>query len=177
LIFFQDRLHRKIILEYAYWFPRSAYSPSVESRIGPKRGFGLTPGELLTKSKTNPYPKSEKPPWGFSPEKFRTQISEIPWVDSTVGLRAHPRRRRRRRWRPRVVRFVEFVKWREVLVEVERDAFRVLALAAAAHGSAALIGLRVRVRANPRWMWSEMRSAYSPSWLPPTAALPNWVKG
>ena len=35
---------------------------SLESRIGPKRGFGLTPGELLTISKTNSYPKSEKPP-------------------------------------------------------------------------------------------------------------------
>ena len=34
----------------------------VKSRIGPKRGFGLTPGELLTISKPNPYPKSEKPP-------------------------------------------------------------------------------------------------------------------
>jgi len=34
----------------------------VEPRIGPTRGFGLTPGELLTISKPNPYPKSEKPP-------------------------------------------------------------------------------------------------------------------
>jgi len=44
--------------------------PSVESRIGPKWGFGLTPGELLTISKTNPYPDNEKPPWGFRLEKF-----------------------------------------------------------------------------------------------------------
>ena len=35
---------------------------TVESRIGPERGSGLTPGELLTISKPNPYPKSEKPP-------------------------------------------------------------------------------------------------------------------
>jgi len=35
---------------------------SVESRIGPKRGFGVTPGELLTTSKPNSYPTSEKPP-------------------------------------------------------------------------------------------------------------------
>jgi len=33
-----------------------------ESRFGPKRGFGVTPGGLLTISKPNPYPKSEKPP-------------------------------------------------------------------------------------------------------------------
>ena len=33
----------------------------VESRFGPKRGFGVTPGELLTISKPNPPPKSEKP--------------------------------------------------------------------------------------------------------------------
>jgi len=48
---------------------------TVESRIGPKRGFGLTPGELLTISKTNPYPKSEKFPWGVNPEKFRNPKS------------------------------------------------------------------------------------------------------
>jgi len=35
---------------------------TVESKFGPKRGFGVTPGELLTSSKPNPYPKSEKPP-------------------------------------------------------------------------------------------------------------------
>jgi len=35
---------------------------AVESRFGPKRGFGETPGELLTISKPNHYPKSEKPP-------------------------------------------------------------------------------------------------------------------
>jgi len=34
----------------------------VESRFGPKRGFGVTPGKLLTIRKPNPYPKSEKPP-------------------------------------------------------------------------------------------------------------------
>jgi len=34
----------------------------VESRFGPKRGFGLTPGQLLKKGQPNPYPKSEKPP-------------------------------------------------------------------------------------------------------------------
>jgi len=33
---------------------------SVESRTGTTRGFGLTPGELLTISKTTPSPKSEK---------------------------------------------------------------------------------------------------------------------
>ena len=36
--------------------------PTVESRCGPKRGFGETPGELLTISKPNPYPQSMKPP-------------------------------------------------------------------------------------------------------------------
>jgi len=35
---------------------------TVESRIGPTRGFGFTPGERLTKSQPRPYPKSEKPP-------------------------------------------------------------------------------------------------------------------
>jgi len=32
--------------------------PSVESRIGPKGDFGLTPGGLWTLSKPDPYPKS-----------------------------------------------------------------------------------------------------------------------
>jgi len=36
--------------------------PPVKSRFGPKPGFGGTPGELLTISKPNPYPKPEKPP-------------------------------------------------------------------------------------------------------------------
>jgi len=35
---------------------------TVESRIGPKRCSGLTPGEVLIISRPNPYPKSEKPP-------------------------------------------------------------------------------------------------------------------
>ena len=35
---------------------------TVESRIGPKRGFGSTQGELLAISNPNAYPKSEKPP-------------------------------------------------------------------------------------------------------------------
>jgi len=35
---------------------------AVESRIGPTRGFGITPGELFTINEPNPYPKSEKPP-------------------------------------------------------------------------------------------------------------------
>ena len=34
---------------------------SDEFIIGPNRGFGLTSGELLTISKPNPRPKSEKP--------------------------------------------------------------------------------------------------------------------
>jgi len=34
----------------------------VESRFIPEWGFGATPGELLTISKPDPYPKSEKPP-------------------------------------------------------------------------------------------------------------------
>jgi len=34
----------------------------VESWFGPKRGFRVTPGELLAISKPNLYPKSEKPP-------------------------------------------------------------------------------------------------------------------
>jgi len=53
-------------------FRRRASSPRppVESRIGPKRGFGVTPGKLLTISKTNPYPKSENPPWALRPETF-----------------------------------------------------------------------------------------------------------
>ena len=38
------------------------HTQQVESRFGPKRGFGVTPGELLTISKPNHYPKSEKPP-------------------------------------------------------------------------------------------------------------------
>jgi len=54
---------------------------AVESRFGPKRGFRVTPGELLTISKPNPYPKSEKPPAG---KGSQNQISEIPSVDSTV---------------------------------------------------------------------------------------------
>jgi len=33
-----------------------------ESRFGPKRGFGVTPGELLTVSKPHPYPVFEKFP-------------------------------------------------------------------------------------------------------------------
>ena len=37
-------------------------SVPVESRFGPERGFGVTPGKLLTRSKPNPCPKSEKPP-------------------------------------------------------------------------------------------------------------------
>jgi len=35
---------------------------AVESRFGPKRGFGVSPGDLLIISKPNPYSKSEKPP-------------------------------------------------------------------------------------------------------------------
>jgi len=44
------------------------HPPPVESRFGPKRGFGETPRELLTISKPNHYPKSVKPPgWkGFT---------------------------------------------------------------------------------------------------------------
>ena len=42
--------------------PPTVLDRAVESRIGPKRGFGLTPDELLTISRPNPYPKSEKFP-------------------------------------------------------------------------------------------------------------------
>jgi len=55
---------------------------SVESRIRPKGGVGLTPGKLLTLSKLNPYPKSL-----LLPQRriyAKVQISEIPSVDSTV---------------------------------------------------------------------------------------------
>ena len=41
--------------------PREARH-AVESRIGPKRSFELAPSELLTISKPNPNPGSEKPP-------------------------------------------------------------------------------------------------------------------
>ena len=37
---------------------------TVESRFGPKRGFGFTPGELLTMSKTNSYPNLRNPQAG-----------------------------------------------------------------------------------------------------------------
>ena len=45
---------------------------TVESRFGPKPGFGVTLGKLLTISKPNPYPKSEKPPprKGFTNPNF-----------------------------------------------------------------------------------------------------------
>jgi len=74
---------------------------TVESRIGPKRGFGFTPGELLTRRKTNPYPKSEKHPWGLSPEYFlgftrsdaalRTRVESI---SASRGMRALSRNAR-----------------------------------------------------------------------------------
>jgi len=37
-------------------------APTVESRIRPKGGFEETPGKLSTLSKSNAYPKPEKPP-------------------------------------------------------------------------------------------------------------------
>ena len=43
-------------------FPSAGFDTTIESRFGPKRGFGVTPGELLTIRNPNPYPKSEKPP-------------------------------------------------------------------------------------------------------------------
>ena len=59
----------------------------VESRFGLMRDFGVTPGELLTISKPNPYPKSDKHP---ARKVFKNQISEIPSVDST-GNSCRPR--------------------------------------------------------------------------------------
>jgi len=41
---------------------RYIYEYAVESRFGPKRGFGETPGELLTISKPSHYPKFVHPP-------------------------------------------------------------------------------------------------------------------
>jgi len=53
---------------------------SIESRFGPKRGFGDTPGELLTISKPNHYPRFVNPQGG---KGAQNQICEIPSVDST----------------------------------------------------------------------------------------------
>ena len=36
-----------------------AAPPTVEFRLGPKTGLGLTPGELVSRSKLNPYPKPQ----------------------------------------------------------------------------------------------------------------------
>jgi len=58
---------------------------TVASRFGPKRGFGVTPGELLTirVSKPDPYPKSEKPPGRQRPERFQT-LKSPRWIRRAV---------------------------------------------------------------------------------------------
>jgi len=49
-----------MVVDTHSYIDRHTYT--VESRFGPKLGFGVTPGELLTISKPNPYTKSEKTP-------------------------------------------------------------------------------------------------------------------
>ena len=62
--------------------PVVTISLAVESRIGPKRGSGETPGKLLTRSKPNAYCiPNPLVPQRENYAKF--QISETPSVDST----------------------------------------------------------------------------------------------
>jgi len=81
----------------------SVYRSTVESRIGPTRYFGWTPGELIPISKPNPDPKSEKPParkWFSKPNlwnslgRFDGVQARWAWIGPTLVMHARPARRR-----------------------------------------------------------------------------------